>query len=81
MEKTFETEVLTRLAVIESKLDGYKELKKITYDNEAKTKQNTEDIEELKDKFKWLSRTTVGAIISGIVGLVFIFIKIGFGVN
>ncbi len=81
MEKTFETEVLTRLAVIESKLDGYKELKKITYDNEAKTKQNTEDIEELKDKFKWLSRTTVGAIISGIVGLVFIFIKIGLGVN
>lgn len=81
MEKTFETEVLTRLAVIESKLDGYKELKKVTYDNEARTKENTEDIEELKDKFKWLSRTTAGAIITGVVGLVFIFIKIGLGVN
>ena len=27
MEKTFETEVLTRLAVIESKLDGYQNIK------------------------------------------------------
>ena len=81
MEKTFETEVLTRLAVIESKLDGYKELKKVTYDNEAKTKENTEDIAELKDKFKWLSRTTAGAIITGVIGLIFIFIKIGLGVN
>lgn len=81
METKFETEVLSRLAVIESKLDGYKEIKKITYDNEAKTNKNEEDIKELQDKFKWLSRTTAGAIISGVVGIVFIFIKIGLGVN
>lgn len=81
MEKTFETEVLTRLAVIESKLDGYKELKKITYENDARSRENTEDIQELQDKFKWLSRTTAGAIITGVVGIVFIFIKIGLGVN
>ena len=81
METKFETEVLSRLAVIESKLDGYKEIKKITYDNEAKTNKNEEDIKELQDKLKWLSRTTAGAIITGVVGLVFIFIKIGLGVN
>ena len=81
METKFETEVLSRLAVIESKLDGYKEIKKITYDNEAKTNKNEEDIKELQDKLKWLSRTTAGAIISGVVGIVFIFIKIGLGVN
>ena len=81
METKFETEVLSRLAVIESKLDGYKEIKKITYDNEAKTNKNEEDIKELQDKFEWLSRTTAGAIISGVVGIVFIFIKIGLGVN
>lgn len=81
MEKTFETEVLTRLAVIESKLDGYKEIKKVTYENEARSKENTADIKELQDKFKWLSRTTAGAIITAVVGLIFTIIKIGLGVN
>lgn len=81
METKFETEVLSRLAVIESKLDGYKEIKKITYDNEARTVKNEEDIKELQDKLTWLSRTTAGAIITGVVGIVFIFIKIGLGVS
>lgn len=81
METKFETEVLTRLAVIESKLDGYKEMKKITYDNEARTTKNEEDIKEIQDKLTWLSRTTIGAIISGVIGIVIIFIKIGLGVN
>ena len=81
MEKTFETEVLTRLAVIESKLDGYKEIKKVTYENEARSKENTADIKELQDKLKWLSRTTAGAIITAVVGLIFTIIKIGLGVN
>lgn len=81
MEKTFETEVLSRLAVIESKLDGYKDLKKIVYDCNNRATQNEEEIKDLKDKLKWLSRTTGGAIITGIIGLVFVFIKIGMGVN
>ena len=81
METKFETEVLTRLAVIESKLDGYKEMKKITYDNEARTTKNEEDIKEIQDKLTWLSRTTIGAIISGVIGIVIIFIKIGLGVT
>lgn len=81
MEKTFETEVLSRLAVIENKLDGYKETKKTVYEADNRSKQNEQDIEELKDKFKWLSRTTAGSIMTGLVGIVFIFIKIGMGVN
>lgn len=81
MEKTFETEVLSRLAVIENKLDGYKETKKTVYEADNRSKQNEQDIEELKDKLKWLSRTTAGSIITAAVGIVFIFIKIGMGVN
>lgn len=81
MEKTFETEVLSRLAVIENKLDGYKETKKTVYEADNRSKQNEQNIEDLKDKFKWLSRTTAGSIITGLVGIVFIFIKIGMGVN
>ena len=81
MEKSFETEVLTRLAVIESKVDGYKETKTVAHSADNRSKQNKEDIQELQDKLKWLSRTTVGAIISGVVGIVVIFIKLGMGVG
>lgn len=81
MEKSFETEVLSRLAVIESKLDGYKDIKKVAYEADNLSKENAEDIKELQDKLKWLSRTTVSAIITGVVGIVFILIKIGMGVN
>ena len=81
MEKTFETEVLTRLAVIEDKLDGYRETKKTVYEADNRSKQNEEDIKELKDKLKWLSRTTAGAIITGVIGIVFLLIQVGMGVK
>lgn len=77
----FKLEVLTQLAVINSKLDGYGEIKKTVYETETASKENKDDIKELQDKFKWLSRTTAGAIITGVVGIVFIFIKIGMGVG
>lgn len=79
MEKTFETEVLSRLAVIEDKLDGYRDTKKAVYETENRSKQNENDIKDIQDKIRWLSRTIAGAIITGIIGIVFIFVKIGMG--
>lgn len=81
MEQTFETEVLTRLAVIESKLDGYKEIKKVTYDNDARSKQNEQDIKEIKDDNKWLRRAILGEGIGLIFMIIGIVIKLGLGVN
>ena len=81
MEQSFETEVLSRLAVIESKLDGYKDIKKVAYEADTLSKENEQDIREIKDKIKWLSRTLVSAIITGVVGIVFLLIKMGMGVN
>lgn len=81
MDKTFETEVLTRLAVIESKLDEYKELKNAAYEANTRSKENFQEIKELKDKNKWLVRTIVGAIIAEIMGIVFILIQSGLGVK
>lgn len=81
MEKTFETEVLTRLAVIESKLDGYQNIKEKSEEAYTIAKQNKEDIKDIKDTNKWLWRTTVGACITSVVGIVFIFIKTGMGVG
>lgn len=82
MDKTseFEVEVLTRLAVIESKLDGYKEVKTTAYDADTRSKQNEKRINNLEDKNKWFSRTLIGAITVEIVATVFLLIKLGLGV-
>lgn len=80
MDKPFETEVLTRLAVIESKLDSYKELKTIAYSADTRSKENKSEIEELKEKNKWLSRTIIGAIIGEVVAIIFLIVKTGLGV-
>ena len=81
MEKSFETEVLTRLAVIESKVDGYGETKKVAYSADNRSKQNEEDIKEMKDTNKWAFRTSIGAIITSAIGIVFLLIKLGMGVS
>lgn len=80
MEKGFETEVLSRLAVIESKLDDYNNIKTKSEEAYNKSNINEKDIAEINDKIKWLSRTVAGALITGIIGIIFVFLKIGLGV-
>lgn len=59
MEKTFETEVLSRLAVIESKLDDYKNIKEKaefaynkSINNEEDIKTNKQEIKEVSERVK-----------------------------
>jgi hypothetical protein len=79
-EKSELQEITERLIRIEEKLDGYKELKKVAYDTETRSKTNEKAIAELRDNLKWVTRLLAGAIITGLVGLVFAFIKMGMGV-
>lgn len=81
MDKDFETEVLTRLARIETKLDDYDNLKNKVEETRAKAFSNERRITEVEDKSKWLERTIIGAIITGTISIVFIFIKLSLGVN
>nr|DAQ65689.1 MAG TPA: hemolysin [Caudoviricetes sp.] len=81
MEKTFETEVLTRLAVIESKLDNYQKIEEKAEVAYTTSQQNKQDIAKLQDNNKWLFRTTVGACIASVVELLFIIFKSGIGVG
>lgn len=76
MEKGFEREVLDRLTVIETKLDDYNKIKEKTDDAHNLSIQNERDINEIKDKIKWLSRTVAGGIIAGIISLIFALIQI-----
>jgi hypothetical protein len=81
MDKNFETQVLTRLAVIESKLDDYKSVREKTEESFNIAQENKQDIVEINEKIKWITRTIVGAIISGVIGIIFILIQIGIGVK
>lgn len=80
MDRDFETEVLTRLARIETKLDDYDNLKAKTEEARAKAYSNERRINEIEDKTKWLERTITGAIITGIISIIVIFVKLGMGV-
>lgn len=77
----FKIEVLTQLAVINSKLDGYNEIKKQADEANNRSRQNAKEIDGIKDNNKWAFRTSVGAIITSVVGIVFLFIKTGMGVG
>lgn len=55
MDKTFETEVLSRLAVIESKLDDYKDIKEKAEFAYNKSINNEEDIKNNKQEIKSVS--------------------------
>lgn len=75
MEKDFETEVLTRLTKIETKLDDYVKTREKTDVAYTQSNENRKEIEELKSKIQWITRTVVGAILTGIVSLLVAFIK------
>ena len=81
MDKDFETEVLTRLARIETKLDDYDNLKNKVEETRAKAYSNERRIIEMEDEQKWLKHTIVGAIITNAVAIIFIIIKLGLGMN
>lgn len=81
MEKDFEREVLERLTKIETKLDNYRNMQEKTEEAHTLSKQNEKDIEEIKEKLKWITRTIAAAIISGAIGIIFILVQIGMGVK
>ncbi len=81
MEKTFETEVLTRLTKIETKLDDYKSVKDksdVAYDLST---HNKERIDKLEDNNKWAFRTSIGAIITSVIGIIVLLVENGMGVK
>ena len=81
MGEKFELEVLTRLAVIESKIDNYKLIKEKSNEAYDLANRNLETINKIEDMNKLLWRTSVGALITGLIGILILFIKLGLGIN
>ncbi len=75
----FKIEVLTQLAVINSKLDGYNKTQEIATQAENRSKQNEQDIKEMKDNNKWAFRISIGAIITSAIGIIVAVFKKGIG--
>ena len=71
----FKIEVLTQLAVINSKLDGYNKTQEIAIQAENRSKQNEQDIKEIRDNNKWLFRTSLAAVITSLIGVAFAIIS------
>lgn len=92
-EESFEVQVLSRLAVIESKLDDYKKIEDISYRAYNNAKENTKDINNLKEKVTSLDKDVetikeqprqrwfnlAGTIISVVVTAIvtFVLVKVG----
>ena len=73
----FEREVLDRLIKIEAKLESWDNSKKQIYDNQKEiihlqeqADQQQRDIDELRDRNKWLGRTTAAAAITAAVSTI-----------
>lgn len=81
MDEKFELEVLTRLAVIESKIDDYKNMKEKVENTYMLARENEGAINKIEDRNKWLWRTAIGSFITGLVGIITLFIKLGLGIN
>lgn len=75
MEKDFEREVLERLTKIETKLDDYTRTREKVDTAYTQSNENKKDIQELQDKIKWISRTTIGAVLTGLISLIYALIK------
>ena len=75
----FKVEVLTQLAVINSKLDGYNKTQEIATQADNRSRQNEVDIKEIKDNNKWAFRIAVGSIITSIIGIGFAIFQKGMG--
>lgn len=75
--KSFEREVLDRLITLETLLkeQDYKSVKEKVDISYTTSIQNKQDIKDIQDNNKWLWRTTIGAIIVALVGILFSYLK------
>ena len=74
-EKKFEIEVLTRLTKIETMLEDFKGIESKATEAFNLSIKNKERIDKIEDNSKWLFRTAVGAVITGLISIALSFIK------
>jgi hypothetical protein len=74
-EKGFEIEVLQRLTKIETMLEDFKGVESKSTEAYNLSMSNKQRLDKIEDNNKWLFRTTIGAVITGLIGIILNFIK------
>ena len=74
-EKKFEIEVLTRLTKIETLLRNFEGVEKKAVEAYNMSLNNKERLDDIEDNNKWLFRTALGAVITGLIAIALTFIK------
>lgn len=74
-ERKFEIEVLTRLTKIETMLEDFKGIEAKSTEAYNLSKSNEKRLDKIEDNNKWLFRTSVGAVITGLIGIILAFIR------
>lgn len=74
-QQKFELEVLQRLTKIETMLEDFKGVENKSIEAYNLSMSNKRRIDKIEDNNRWLFRTTVGAVLTGVIGIVLNFIK------
>lgn len=74
-EKKFEIEVIARLTKIETMLRDFEGVETKSQEAYNLAKDNKRRLDKIEDNNKWLFRTTVGAVLTGLIGIILNFIK------
>lgn len=74
-DKGFEIEVLQRLTKIETMLENFKGVEEKSIQAYNLSMSNKQRLDKIEDNNKWLFRTSVGAIITGLIGIILSLIK------
>ena len=74
-DKKFEIEVLTRLTKIETMLQDFKGVENKSIEAYNLSINNSKRLDKIEDNNKWLFRTAVGAVITGLIAIILSFIK------
>lgn len=69
-ERKFEIEVLTRLTKIETMLEDFKGVETKATSAYNQSLNNKIRLDKLEDSNRWLFRTAIGAVITGLIGIV-----------
>ena len=73
-KKNFEIDVITRLTKIETLLEDFKGVESKASEAYTLSIDNQKRLDKIEDNNKWLFRTTIGAVLTGIIAIVLSFI-------
>lgn len=74
-ERKFEIEVLTRLTKIETMLEDFKGVETKATNAYNTALNNKIRLDKIEDNNKWLFRTAIGAVITGLIAIALTFVK------